>query len=289
MIRYIILVLLWASSASAAVINAPFTAAMNAHDAFMWQKSDGFGNGAPFQVGWRADHVSFANGVMMLGLDNQPACSITSLNCSNQPYASGEYRSVDFVSYGTVRFRAKAVAASGVITGLFLYTGPSDGQPHDEIDIEFLGKNTNQVQFNYFTAGVGGHEVVLPLGFDASLAFHDYTIEWLPTVVNWYVDGVLKHSVSSVTGASLPSYPQHIFMNVWAATGVDAWSGAFTYTAPLQGQIDWVSYTPQGYVVANRAVGGCSLQAGGVFDPLWPLMLLLSLLYLLRRECPDKH
>jgi len=236
--------IVWMSPAYAAVINRSFTAPMAAHDPLLWQQSNGWSNGAPFQVGWRSDHISFVNGRLTLQLDNQPGCSLISTTCSNQPYASGEYRSVDFVSHGQVSFRAKAVKASGIITSLFLYTGPSDGQPHDEIDFEFLGKDTTKVQINYFTAGVGGHEVLLPLGFDASLAFHDYMIEWLPNAINWYIDGILKHSVLAGGGVTLPSYAQHIFMNLWAATGVNLWSGAFTYNAPLQVQVDQVSYIP---------------------------------------------
>jgi len=239
MIRFIAMsiLILWMNTAEAAVINTPFTAPMTSHDPVLWQKSNGWSNGAPFQVGWRSDHISFVNGLLTLKLDNQPGCSSTLPACSSQPYASGEYQSVDLVSYGQVSFRAKATSASGVITGLFLYTGTPT---HDEVDIEFLGKDTTQVQFNYFTSGVGNHEFLLPLGFDASMAFHDYMIEWLPNVINWYVDGILKHSVT----AGIPTHSQHIFMNLWAATGVNGWSGAFTYTVAKQAQVDLVSYTP---------------------------------------------
>ena len=35
-------------------------------------------------------------------------------------------------------------------------------------DVEILGKDTTKLQTNYFTDGVGGHETVISLGFDAS-------------------------------------------------------------------------------------------------------------------------
>jgi len=56
-----------------------------------------------------------------------------------------------------------------------------------------------------------------------------------------------------VAGAAtpLPRFAQHIFTNVWAATGVNAWSGAFVYATPLQAQIDLVRYTPVSNI--NRA------------------------------------
>jgi len=241
-----------------AVIQAlPITAPMNAHDATVWKQSDGWSNGVPFQTGWRADHLSFVNGFLNIRLDNQPGCATGLPVCSSQPFASGEYSTIPLVSYGRITFRAKAVAASGVITGLFTYTGPSDGQPHDEIDIELLGKDTTRVQFNYFTSGTGGHEFLVPLGFDASVSFHDYMIEWLPVTINWYVDGVLKHTVHAGPGVSLPSYPQHIFMNLWAATGTNAWSGLFSYVAPLTAQVDQVSY-----VENTPPAGTISIDAG---------------------------
>lgn len=50
------------------------------------------------------------------------------------------------------------IKADGVDTGFFMYTGPSDNDPWDEIDFEFLGYDTTKVQLNYYTDGVGGHE-----------------------------------------------------------------------------------------------------------------------------------
>ncbi|MDX8414284.1 MAG: family 16 glycosylhydrolase, partial [Mariprofundales bacterium] len=241
-------------------------ASMNGYDAALWSFSNGWSNGAPFQTGWRNDHGSFTNGILNLQLDNQPACATTPLNCSNEPYASAEYQTTKLLSYGKFHFRVKPVAASGVITGLFLYTGAQDNQPHDEVDIEFLGKDTTGVQFNFYTNGVGGHEFWLPLGFDASLAFHDYTIEWLPNIINWYVDGILKHTVNASASVTLPSHPQHVFLNLWAATGVDAWTGPFNYSTPLVSQVDQMTYTPYANVppVAGLRTAQAALAFNGV-------------------------
>jgi len=118
------------------------------------------------------------------------------------------------------------------------------------------------------------------------VAFHDYMIEWLPNVMNWYVDGVLKHSVLATAGTPLPIYAQHIFTNVWAATGVNTWSGVFTFTAPLNAQIDLVRYTPAPSLsaVIATAGGGCVIQPSTVFDPIMLLMLLFSIVYLIRKN-----
>jgi len=179
-----------------------------------------------------------------------------------------------------VKFRAKPVAASGVITGLFLYTGQMDSQQHDEIDIEFLGNDTTRVQLNYYINGIGKHEVVIPLSFDASSAFHDYEIEWLPSSITWYVDGVQKHIVTGKSGVTIPSFAQHIFVNVWATIGVPTWAGKFVYAnQPLTASVDLVTYIPAVGSTANTGNtgaggGGCVLATSDTFDPTFILMCL---------------
>src|SRR5262245_39514972 len=56
----------------------------------LFTKSDLWTNGAPFNCGWRADHITFSGGYMNMTLDNATCPS----GCSNTPYASAEYRTV---------------------------------------------------------------------------------------------------------------------------------------------------------------------------------------------------
>jgi endo-1,3-1,4-beta-glycanase ExoK len=212
-----------------------------------WQRSDGWTNGSPFNVGWLADHVLFnptfapaLNGsrdarVVALLLDN--------IRSSRKPYASGEYRTRLKASYGTVSGRIKPPKGSGVISSLFTYTGPSEGDPWDEIDIEFLGRDTTKMQVNYFTNGVGGHETTIDLGFDAALAYHEYAFKWEPDSITWYVDGIEVHKETGGRGP-LPARPGRIFVNLWAGDNtVMTWLGRFKYTKPIYAYYDSVSYT----------------------------------------------
>src|SRR3546814_20621116 len=97
---------------------------------------------------------------------------------SRARFASGYDQSRRFVCFGRLASRLKAVAPPGIVTGFFTYTGPSfDGASHDQIDFEFRGKSPRQVQINYYTAGKGGHETMIDLGFDASAGFHTYAFE----------------------------------------------------------------------------------------------------------------
>ncbi|NED15018.1 glycoside hydrolase family 16 protein [Streptomyces sp. SID9124] len=217
-----------------------FTDNFDSYNTGLWSKSDGWSNGGMFNAGWRADHTWFNGGVMGQNLDTANCPS----GCSGKPYASGEYRTNDLYSYGRFEARLQAVKSSGTVTGFFTYTGPSDGQPWDEIDVEILGKNTTQMQTNYFTNGVGGHETLINLGFDASAGYHDYAIEWWDQgTINWFVDGKLVHQENGSRGP-LPTRPMRIMANLWPATGVDSWTGPFTYPgAPLTARYDWVKYT----------------------------------------------
>lgn len=227
-------------TAPAYAVGGSFTDTFDSYDTGRWHKADGWSNGGMFNVGWRADHTWFNGGVMGQNLDVATCPS----GCSGKPYASGEYRTNELYSYGRFEARLQAVKREGVVTGFFTYTGPSDGQPWDEIDVEILGKNTTQMQTNYFTDGVGGHETVIDLGFDASAGYHDYAIEWWNQgTINWFVDGKLVHQENGSRGP-LPTRPMRVMTNLWPGTGVDGWLGPFTYPGtPLTARYDWIKYT----------------------------------------------
>jgi len=125
---------------------------------------------------------------------------------------------------------------SGIVSSFFLFTNVPQW---DEIDIEFLGKSCTSLQTNYFTNGVGGHEHIISLGFDACAAFHQYTIFRDATSIAWKVDGVEKYRVS---GVGLPHSTMKVMANLWTGVGLDGWLGPFTYTGPLRADYDWIEY-----------------------------------------------
>jgi cellulose synthase/poly-beta-1,6-N-acetylglucosamine synthase-like glycosyltransferase/beta-glucanase (GH16 family) len=203
--------------------------------------SHGWANGGFFNNGWRADHVRTKAGVMTLKLDAD-GCPAA---CSGKPFASGEYRSRHFTGYGRVEARMKAARSVGVVTSVFTYTGPSDGNPWDEIDIEVLGRDTTMLQTNYITDGQGGHETTIQLGFDAAEDFHDYAFEWSPHAIHWYVDGKRVHSEHGVRGP-LPSHPGRISANLWPGKEVRHWLGDFQLGRnPIEAQYESIGWIPQ--------------------------------------------
>jgi len=222
-----------------------FTDHLQFYDTSRWLKADGWTNGPPFDNAWLADHISFADGRMVIRLDDQPALG--------EPYSSGNYQSLGFYGYGCYEASLKPVAGSGTVTSLFTYAGPFDNGgngKHNEIDIEFLGKDTASVQFNFFTnddAYASRNEFVHPLGFDAALDFHVYGFRWAATGVAWYVDGALVYAVADSPTNPTPKATdslQKIMMNLWPVDESAAgWAGTFTYQAPLLAEYQWVRFT----------------------------------------------
>lgn len=200
-----------------------------------FEKANGWCNGDPFNVTWRGDNVTFEEGRMQLIIDADETPS------NGVPYSGGEFRSKEFYGYGRYEVSMKAIKNDGVVSSFFTYTGPSDNNPWDEIDIEILGKNTEKVQFNYYTNGRGNHEYMYELGFDAAEDFHTYAFEWYQNKILWYVDGEHVHTAI----VNIPVTEGKIMMNAWCGKGVDSWLKAFDDTKmPLAAEYQWFSYTP---------------------------------------------
>lgn len=202
---------------------------------FDWNESDkmelsnGWSNGGMFNCTWSSSNASFYGGKMNLSIYSN----------GRGGYTGGEARTRQTFGYGMYDVSMKPIKNDGVVTSFFTYTGPSDGTVWDEIDIEFLGKDTTKVQFNYYTNGVGNHEYVYNLGFDASQSYHQYGFYWDRNSITWYVD---KKPVYTAT-RDIPSTPGKIMMNVWPGQGVDEWLKRYNGVAPLTGSYDWMSYT----------------------------------------------
>ncbi|ADZ85655.1 beta-glucanase [Cellulosilyticum lentocellum] len=217
------------------LIPKPLFAASSFFDDFnslnQFQVSNGWSNGGMFNCTWRSNAVRSQNGFAQLSI----------LSDSNGGYAGGEISTSQKYGYGLYEVRMKPAKNSGIVSSFFTYTGPSYGTQWDEIDIEFLGKNTNIVQFNYYTNGVGNHEYVYSLGFDASTSFHTYAFDWKPNSITWYVDGRAVYTATT----NIPSTPGKIMMNIWPGTSqVNDWLGAYNGATNLNAYYDWVKFTP---------------------------------------------
>lgn len=195
--------------------------------------SDGWTNGSCFDCGWYKQNTSFDGGVLNLTIDKD--------HSGKYNYSGAEYRTADTYHYGYYETSMQAIKNDGVVSSFFTYTGPSENNPWDEIDIEILGKDTTKVQFNYYTNGVGNHEYMYDLGFDASEGFHTYGFDWQPDHITWYVDGKEVYTAYN----NIPSTAGRIMMNVWPGIGVNDWLKPFNGNTPLTARYQWVTYNKQ--------------------------------------------
>ena len=194
-----------------------------------FSKSDGWSNGGMFNCTWRSGNVNFSGGTMGLAITQESG-----------GYAGGEYRSNNKYSYGYFSVSMKPAKCAGTVSSLFTYAGPSDGSPWDEIDIEFLGKDTTKVQFNYYTNGVGNHEYLYDLGFDAAEEYHEYGFDWQADGITWYVDGKAVYTATN----DIPSSAGRVMTNLWNGTGVDDWLDEFNPASfPITAQYKWIGYS----------------------------------------------
>ncbi|KAJ2363730.1 transglycosylase, partial [Coemansia sp. RSA 2607] len=127
--------------------------------------------------------------------------------------------------YGKIEGRIRIGPTSGVVTSMLLL-GPA---PSDEIDYEWVGRETDQVQTMYY---VQSHRVdPLPQVFvidqqgggDLSTTFHNYAIELNPDSVKWYFDGVLRRTLNKGS-QEFPTYASRGRMGIWDGTQTSGWA-----------------------------------------------------------------
>ena len=159
-------------------------------------------------------------------------------------HSSAEFQYVGFYGYGRYEAVLRASDGKGAVTAFFVYSGEDMGDPHDEIDIELVGKDSGRIHVNFFRHGKGSAKDI-DLGFDASDAEHLYAFEWLPDSITWYVDGVQVHRVAA-PDAGMPTTTGRVMTSVWAAnrTSVE-WVGDAEFDTTVA-FIRCISHVPLG-------------------------------------------
>lgn len=207
-------------------------------------ESDGWTNGSPFNVQWSSNNVAYENGVAKLTIADNPNGSEETFT----EYYGGEMRTYQYFGYGDYEVSMKPSNKPGTASTFFTCTGSYDTNPHtgqpnpwDEIDIEFLGEDTTKVQFNYYVNGVGGHEYMYDLGFDASEDFHTYGFRWTEDYITWFVDGEPVYRVDATESSPMPSTAGRMLMNYWCgSSAAENWMGKFENPDDKGPEYQWV-------------------------------------------------
>lgn len=225
------------------VADAGFEERFDAFNLLRWQKSDGWSNGNFMDCAWDARNINLRAGRLVLSITDRPR--------AGSPYSCAEYRTRKPYGYGTYSVRLKAVPLDGVMTTFSTYTGQPFGDPWDEITVGINGKDTTKLEVNYVAKGIGRHDTLIDLGFDAAQGFHTYGFEWRADAISWLVDGQVVHTVQGISD-DLPHTPGRVYLQLWNAKGDTSWLRRFRYPGtPPSAEVAWVQYREAGPVPVN--------------------------------------
>src|ERR1035438_2040418 len=180
--------------------------------------------------------------------------------------------------YGRIEARIKLPLGLGVWPAFWMLgedinsvSWPTCG----EVDImENFGTFNNNASVNNGTAHGPGYSggngltapITLPPGETVSNNYHVYALEWSQNSIQWFVDGVLYHTV---TTASIPSGDQWVFnapffilLNL-AIGGPSTFLGTPDPNAPFPNQDMLVDYVR---VYQAASTPGPAINAGGIGD-----------------------
>ncbi|KAF9345987.1 hypothetical protein BGX34_004299 [Mortierella sp. NVP85] len=170
----------------------------------------------------------------------------------------GTIHSTRWMKYGTIEARFKTAANVPGPVSSFILISPVSG---DEIDFEVVGKDSTDMQTNFYYKVQPGrpvnyaHGKHINVGIDTSADYHTYKLEWTETEMKWYFDGELKRTttVSDAKG-EYPDTPMRVAFGLWDGgygnEGTAEWAGKDTSYGPdekreYQMMVDWVKITPQ--------------------------------------------
>jgi len=136
------------------------------------------------------------------------------------PFESGPPRPTFAFKYGYAEMRAKLPAGAGFWPAFWLL--PANGAWPPEVDImEWQGAQPHRDYMTYHfstpTQKNDSLQGIFP-GPNFSQGFHLYAIDWEPSALTWYVDGVARFTVTAeqveARGGELPQTPMYVLMNL---------------------------------------------------------------------------
>ena len=141
-----------------------------------------------------------------------------------------------YIMFGKVELVAQAAPGVGIVSSFVLQSDDLD-----EIDYEWVGCETEQVQSNYFGKGqtTTYNRGALHSAPGSQTGFHTYTIDWTADEIVWQVDGTTVRALKPADANNqYPQTPMQIKIGAWAggdpsnAAGTISWAcGTTDYSA----------------------------------------------------------
>ena len=145
-----------------------------------------------------------------MGLQVTAALAVSATPCGTlaaYPYTSGLIQSSTsfYMEYGYFEERALLPAGQGFWPAFWM-ENEAGGWPPEIDAMENLGNVMTTIYQNlhYGTSSQTGPAAVTLT--DASLNWHTYAVDWEPSTISFYVDGVMTNSYSTPSGMNVPMY-----------------------------------------------------------------------------------
>ena len=186
-----------------------------------------------------------------IGTDNVAQLTLREESTSVRHFTSASIASRRRYQYGHFAAEVRPSNVPGLITGIFLHRNA----PRQEIDLEFLGRDTTKVLVNvYYNPGGEGTKLeygyrgtpaLVDLGFDASSEFHRYEIEWCSDFIRWRVDGRLVHERVMWGPTPIPHLPMQFNVNLWHSRSKELAGRLAAGRLPARSYIRCIDFQPQ--------------------------------------------
>jgi len=207
----------------------------------VWTECQDSPNGLWSKLSWLWDH-SGDNPPWTCAIDPENVWTSESNLVLRVPESSSGSRGGQIVSkrqnyyLGSYRARIRTSSIPGTVNGFFYYLSDES-----EIDVEILSNENDQHLVHFVTqpSSVPGAHKIYNLGFDPSLAFHEYRFDWHADRIEFFVDG----SPVKTINVNVPSVPGRLMLNHW--TGNPGWGGGPPSLETFM-YVDWVAYIPFG-------------------------------------------
>ncbi|OJJ60704.1 hypothetical protein ASPSYDRAFT_87282 [Aspergillus sydowii CBS 593.65] len=146
-------------------------------------------------------------------------------------------QSTFYIFFGIVEMHVKMAAGAGIVSSVVLQSDDLD-----EIDWEWVGYNTSEIQTNYYSKGVTDYENGEFFKVDnADTEFHNYTTYWTQDKIEWWVDSELLRTLTydeakNGTESTFPQTPSNVRIGIWPAGDPDNAQGTIEWAG---GEVDY--------------------------------------------------
>ncbi|KAJ4188788.1 transglycosylase [Fusarium falciforme] len=134
-----------------------------------------------------------------------------------------------YIFFGRLEVHLKAASGTGIVSSAVLLSDVLD-----EVDWEWLGGSSEEVQTNYYGKGNSTSdtrsETFAAAGSQS--ASHNYTIYWTKETCVWYIDGTAVRTLNyadALGGENYPQTPMRIKLGIWAGGDSDNAEGTITW------------------------------------------------------------